>query len=65
MAKNKKDAAARKKIKRFSEIRLQIRAIKDAWRNPAVHKIATSYDDRQAERVYETVRDLMRELAKL
>ena len=59
----RKDASARAKIRVISEARLHIAAIKDAWRNPTIHKIAKTYDDRQARRVYEAVRDFMEQLA--
>jgi hypothetical protein len=64
LEKQKKDASARAKIRVISEARLHIAAIKDAWRNPTIHKIAKSYDDRQARRVYETVRDFIEQLAR-
>ncbi|MGH9442311.1 MAG: hypothetical protein ACRD16_08540 [Thermoanaerobaculia bacterium] len=59
-----KDDGARARLRFISEARIHIEAIKNVWRNPTIHSIATLYDDRQAGRVFEAVRDLMEQLAR-
>lgn len=57
---NDKDRA---EITFYSEAAIQFRHFKDAWRNHVSHA-RESYDEREATRVYDHVRDFMQHMAK-
>jgi hypothetical protein len=63
LALNKKDAAARRKERFVSEIRLHLEAVKNGWRNPTIHDIARLYTEEQALVIFNAVRTLMQHLA--
>ena len=46
----------------YTEAVLDLRAIKNAWRNPTMH-FRRKYDESQALRVYETVGEFLGHLA--
>jgi hypothetical protein len=48
----------------YSETATQFRYFKDAWRNHVAHA-REHYDERDAERVFDHVRDFMRQMVKV
>jgi hypothetical protein len=48
----------------YSDLEQQLRAIKDAWRNPTMHSIAAVYTEDKAEEIFGYVRGLMKKAAE-
>ncbi len=48
----------------YSDLEQQLRAIKDAWRNPTMHSIAAVYTEEKAEEIFGYVKGLMKKAAE-
>jgi hypothetical protein len=59
-----KSRAHAEKREYFTVLEGQLRAIKDAWRNPTMHEIGKNYTDETAHELIVLVRGLFREAAK-
>jgi hypothetical protein len=48
----------------YSDLEQQLRAIKDAWRNPTMHCVATVYTEEKAEEIFGYVKGLLKKAAE-